>query len=141
MTIFTSPICESLPTYKLIYLERSRKTPPRYSLFLSVSATCVPRWRAIDPGPEFCTHCSKKLPRWEFFAGTASGREKSLLRPSALGRALGTPVSQNCFSPHLSPFRANPPHKGGWRTYCAILLPAFADKYRFSLFQLNYINS
>src|SRR3989338_2881235 len=84
MTIFTSPICESLPTYKLIYLERSRKTPPRYSLFLSVSATCVPRWRAIDPGPEFCTHCSKKLPCWEFFAGTASGREKSLLRPSAL---------------------------------------------------------
>src|SRR3989344_4678453 len=79
--------------------------------------------------------CSKEFPRWEFFAGTArpvrsrardpvaspkdrgaatsngaSGREKTLLRPSALGRALGTPLSQNCFSPHPSPFRENPPH-------------------------------
>ena len=55
--------------------------------------------------------------------------------PVMLGRALGTPVSQNCFSPHPSPFRANPPHKGGWRTHYTTLLPAFADKYRFSLFQ------
>src|SRR3990167_652119 len=37
--------------------------------------------------------CSKELPRWEFFAGTASGREESLLRPSALGRALGKAVT------------------------------------------------
>ena len=59
--------------------------------------------------------------------------------PVVLGRALGTPVSQNCFSPHPSPSRANPPHKGGWRTYYTTLLPAFADKYRFSPFQSNTI--
>lgn len=137
MATLTSQIYENMRTYKL--------TPPRYSLFLPASAPRVPPWRAIYPGAQLLhppsriktslTSCSKKLPGGEFFAGTASGRKEFLLRSLTLGRALGTParfavatarrVNQNCFSPH----------KGGWRTHYAILLPAFADKYRFSLFQ------
>src|SRR3989344_1547657 len=67
-------------------------------------AVFLPSDHIFLPPTHYCL-VAKKLPCWEFFVGVASGREESLLRPSALGRALGTPVSQNCFSPHtLHPF-------------------------------------
>src|SRR3989338_10986367 len=96
-------------------------------------AVFLPSDHIFLPPTHYCL-VAKKLPCWEFFVGVASEREESLLRPSALGRALGTPVSQNCFSPHPSPLRENPPHKGGWRTYYTILLPASRRKFPFSLF-------
>src|SRR3989344_7244427 len=65
-------------------------------------AVFLPSDHIFLPPTHYCL-VAKKLPCWEFFVGVASEREESLLRPSALGRALGTPVSQNCFSPHPSP--------------------------------------
>ncbi len=82
----------------------------------------------------------QKTPLREFFVGVASYLKENKISSLVLvfvhsltlsyapiipGQALGTPVSHCCFSPHPSPFLANPPHKadGG-----LIIQPCFWPK-------------